>query len=77
MQFEVGSIGLIEKFVQRGLALGLVPARIAAGFKGIAAVPVCYAPVRHLYAIWSTTPTPAARAFVQLLEQNLAARASH
>lgn len=77
VQFEVGSIGLIEKFVQRGLALGLVPARIAAGFKGVAAVPVCDAPVRHLYAIWSTTPTPAARAFVQLLEQNLAVRASH
>lgn len=76
VQFEVGSIGLIEKFVQRGLALGLVPARIAAGFSGVVAVPVHDAPVRHLYAIWSTNPTPAARAFMQLLERSLAARAA-
>lgn len=70
VQFEVGNIRLVEKFVQRGLALGLVPARIAAGFSGVVTVPVCDAPVRHLYAIWSKSPTPAARAFVQLLVQS-------
>ena len=73
VQFEVGTIGLVERFVQRGLALGLVPARIAAGFEGVAVVPVCDAPMRHLYAIWSTSPTPAASAFIRLLEQGLAA----
>lgn len=75
VQFEVGNIRLVEKFVQRGLALGLVPARIASGFSGVVAVPVCDAPVRHLYAIWSKTPTPAARAFVQLLVQSRGAKA--
>ncbi|MFJ4373818.1 LysR family transcriptional regulator [Pseudomonas japonica] len=74
VQFEVGTTGLIEKFVQRGLALGLVAERIATGFERVAVLPVSDAPVRHLYAIWSKTPTPAASAFIQLLEGHLAAR---
>ncbi|MFD2641097.1 LysR family transcriptional regulator [Pseudomonas japonica] len=73
VQFEVGTTGLIEKFVQRGLALGLVAERIANGFERVAVLPVSDAPVRHLYAIWSKTPTPAASAFIQLLERQLAA----
>ena len=74
VQFEVGTTGLIEKFVQRGLALGLVAERIAAGFSGVTVRPVSDAPVRHLYAIWSKTPTPAASAFLQLLRNTLQAR---
>lgn len=73
VQFEVGSTALIEKFVQRGLAVGLVAERIAAGFSGVVVQPVWDAPVRHVYAIWSKTPTPAASAFLQLLEKTLAA----
>lgn len=76
VQFEVGTTSLIERFVQRGLAVGLVPARIAAGFQAVVALPVSDAPIRHLYAIWSKSPTPAASAFIQLLEQTLAARAA-
>lgn len=67
VQFEVGTIRLVEKFVQRGLASSLVPARIAEQFQGVVSVPVSDAPVRNLYAIWSKTPTPAARAFIELL----------
>lgn len=74
VQFEVGTTRLIEKFVQRGLALGLVAERIATGFERVAVLPVRDAPVRHLYAIWSKKPTPAASAFIQLLEKQLAAR---
>jgi DNA-binding transcriptional LysR family regulator len=71
VQFEVSDMQLVERFVQQRLAIGLVPAPIAAGFTGVVAVPVCDAPVRHLYAIWSNTPTPAATALVTLLEQTV------
>lgn len=74
VQFEVGTTHLIERFVQRGLALGLVAERIATAFQGVKVVPVSDAPVRHLYAIWSHTPTPAAHAFIHLLERHLVAR---
>ena len=74
VQFEVGTTNLIEKFVQRGLALGLVAERVAAGFQRVKVLPVSDAPVRHVYAIWSKTPTPAASAFIRLLERHLAAR---
>ncbi|MCY1462783.1 aminoethylphosphonate catabolism associated LysR family transcriptional regulator [compost metagenome] len=77
VQFEVTNIRLMEKFAKRGLAVGLVPARIARCFNGVVSVAVEDAPVRHVYAIWSTHPTPAAKAFVQLIEQRLAGRDSH
>ncbi len=76
VQFEVGSVMLVEKFVQRGLALGLVAAPIARGFKGVVALPVSDAPVRHVYAIWSNSPSPAAKAFLHVLERCLDARAN-
>ncbi|MFK0087751.1 LysR family transcriptional regulator [Pseudomonas sp. NPDC090755] len=74
VQFEVSNIRLVEKFVQRALAVGLVPARIASGFNEVATAAVRDAPRRHLYAIWSQHPTPAARAFVRMIEHSLAAR---
>lgn len=74
VQFEVTNIRLVEKFVQRELAIGLVPERIASGFSDVATVAVRDAPKRHLYAIWSSNPTPAARAFVDMIEQSLANR---
>ena len=60
-----------------GLALGLVAAPIARGFKGVVALPVSDAPVRHVYAIWSNSPSPAAKAFLQVLERCLDARANN
>ncbi|QBF27866.1 LysR family transcriptional regulator [Pseudomonas tructae] len=77
VQFEITNIRLVEKFAKRGLAIGLVPARIANSFNGVAVVALEDAPVRHVYAIWSRHPTPAARAFVQLVEQRLAGRDHH
>ncbi|MFP5428274.1 MAG: LysR family transcriptional regulator [Gammaproteobacteria bacterium] len=72
VQFEIGHIRLVEKFVQRGLAIGLVPERIANEFAGVSVARLDDAPVRHLYAVWSSSPTPAARAFLEVLEQSLA-----
>ncbi|CAI8867333.1 MULTISPECIES: LysR family transcriptional regulator [Pseudomonas] len=77
VQFEVTNIRLVEKFAKRGLAIGLVPARIANSFNGVMSVAIEDAPVRHVYAIWSMHPTPAARAFAQLIEQRLAVRDGH
>ncbi|MCP3752052.1 LysR family transcriptional regulator [Pseudomonas sp. SBB6] len=77
VQFEVTNIRLVEKFAKRGLAIGLVPARIANSFNGVISVAIEDAPVRYVYAIWSMHPTPAARAFVQLIEQRLAVRDAH
>ncbi|MFQ6575667.1 LysR family transcriptional regulator [Pseudomonas sp. UM16] len=74
VQFEVTNVRLVEKFVQRALAVGLVPARIASSFKDVAIAAIRDAPQRRLYAIWSKTPTPAARAFVHMIEQSLANR---
>ncbi|MFT0521061.1 LysR family transcriptional regulator [Pseudomonas faucium] len=71
VQFEIGHIRLVEKFVQRGMAVGLVPERSAQGIPGVAVARLADAPVRHLYAVWSNSPTPAARAFLGLLEQQL------
>ncbi|PAV70805.1 hypothetical protein WR25_25009 [Diploscapter pachys] len=73
VQFEIGHIRLVEKFVQRSMAVGLVPERIARGFTQVAMVPLVDAPVRHLYAVWSPSPTPAARAFLDVLEEKLLA----
>ncbi|MGC3895488.1 LysR family transcriptional regulator [Pseudomonas urmiensis] len=72
VQFEIGHIRLVEKFVQRGLAIGLVPERIANEFAGVGVARLDDAPVRHLYAVWSSSPTAAARAFLEVLEQSLA-----
>jgi len=72
VQFEAGNVMLVGEFVRRGLALGLVPKKIAEGFEGVVTLPVSDAPSRHLYAVWSHTPTPAAAAFLLLLEQALA-----
>ncbi len=64
VQFEVDSMDLVEKFVRRGLAIGLVPAKIAEGLREMVAIPVSDAPRRRVYALWSTSPTPAAEAFI-------------
>ncbi|KQN53367.1 LysR family transcriptional regulator [Pseudomonas sp. Leaf48] len=64
VQFEVDSMDLVKKFVRRGLAIGLVPATIAQGLREMVAIPVSDAPGRCVYALWSTSPTPAAEAFM-------------
>lgn len=64
VQFEVESMDLLKKFVRRGLAIGLVPSKVAQSMRGLVAISVSDAPTRHVYALWSTSPTPAAEAFI-------------
>ncbi len=73
--FEINHMSLIERFVQQGLAVGIVPVAIAAGFTGVACVAIQDAPVRRVHAVWSRLPTPAARAFMQELLQHVAPQA--
>lgn len=72
VRFETSHMQLLERFVRRGLAVGLVPRSLAATFAGLASVPVSDAPQRDVYAIWSPLPTPAAREFLRVLEEALA-----
>lgn len=71
VQFEVTTMDLVAKFVRRGLAVGLVPAKMAEGFRGVISIPVSDAPKRRLYVVWSTTATPAALAFIDSVMQAL------
>ncbi|OCR25646.1 LysR family transcriptional regulator [Pseudomonas syringae] len=64
VQFEVESMDLLKKFIRRGLAIGLVPSKVAQSMRGLMAISVSDAPTRHVYALWSTSPTPAAEAFI-------------
>ncbi|WP_462382752.1 LysR substrate-binding domain-containing protein [Pseudomonas sp. Marseille-QA0892] len=59
VRFETTNMQLLERFVRRGLAVGLVPRSIVDNFQGIASVPVSDAPTRNVYAIWPNSPTPA------------------
>lgn len=72
VRFETGNMQLLERFVRRGLAIGLVPQSIASTFAGLARVPVSDAPQRNVHAIWSPLPTPATREFLKVLEEALA-----
>ncbi len=65
-------MALVERFVQQGLAVGIVPQAIAAGFSGVACVAIQGAPTRRVHAVWSNLPTPAARAFMEELLQHVA-----
>jgi len=72
VRFETSNMQLLERFVRRGLAIGLVPHSIAATLAGLASVPVSDAPQRNVHAIWSPLPTPATREFLRVLEEALA-----
>ena len=76
VQFEVTTMDLVERFVRRGLAVGLIPAKIAEDFHDVISIPVSDAPKRRLYVLWSTTPTPAAQAFIDCALQGFQSRAS-
>ncbi|OVZ64915.1 LysR family transcriptional regulator [Pigmentiphaga sp. NML080357] len=70
VNFEVDHIDLLRQIVRKGLALGLVPSSLAAQAGGLPSVPITDAPRRRVYAIWSSTPSPAAAAFLALLESH-------
>lgn len=68
--FEADTMALLEQLVGRGLGLGLVPAATAARMSGVRSVPTTGVPARTVQALWRTSsPSPAARAFLQLLRE--------
>lgn len=69
VSFEVNHVELIARFVAQGLAAGLVPASVSTSLSGVACVAVRDAPKRVLYAVWPRSPTPAALAFIALLQE--------
>ena len=71
VRFEVNHLDLIAQFVARGLAAALVPEFVAAKLHGVVPVAVRDAPKRVLYAAWPKAPSPAAKAFIALLREQL------
>jgi DNA-binding transcriptional LysR family regulator len=71
VRFETTNMQLLEQFVRRGLAVGLVPQSIVASFSNVISVPVCDAPTRNVYAIWPKNPTPATRELLSDVENAL------
>ncbi|WP_306319048.1 MULTISPECIES: LysR family transcriptional regulator [unclassified Streptomyces] len=69
--FEADTMALLEQLVTRGLGLGLVSAATAARMPGVTAVPTTGVPPRTVRALWrASAPSPAARAFLQLLDEH-------
>lgn len=71
VQFEVSNMGYIERFVQSGLGIALVPSSTAQSFSGVAVIPVQGAPRRRVYAIWQNVASPAAQAFLREVDARL------
>ncbi|AOY00773.1 LysR substrate-binding domain-containing protein [Jeongeupia sp. USM3] len=67
VHFEIDHVGLLERIVRQGLAVGMMPAGSVTSLDGIVAVPVSDAPTRCVYCVWARRPTPAAQAFVELV----------
>ena len=72
--FEVGHVEFMARLVQRGLALGMVPASVAAqvtAHYGLQTLPIVDAPARRVDMVWSLAPSPAAMAFVEAARASL------
>ncbi len=68
IRFEVNHLALIVQFVASGMAVGLVPESMADAQPGVVAIGIEDAPVRVLHAVWPKLASPAASAFVALLQ---------
>ncbi|MCO1654756.1 LysR family transcriptional regulator [Pseudonocardia humida] len=67
--FEVPTADLVARIVGRGLAVALLPAAFARDRDGLATMPVVDGPGRVEFVVWSDfNPTPATRAFLDVLE---------
>ncbi|WP_368396719.1 LysR family transcriptional regulator [Streptomyces sclerotialus] len=70
--FEADTMALLEELVGRGLGIGLVPAAAATRMPQVSAVTVTDVAPRTVGAVWkASTATPAARAFLQLLQHHM------
>ncbi|MFD7922166.1 LysR family transcriptional regulator [Streptomyces sp. NPDC059740] len=73
--FEADTTALLGQLVGRGLGVGVVSAATAARMPKVRAVPLAGAPPRVVQAVWASSgASPAARAFLRLLEEATADR---
>ncbi|VCU68433.1 HTH-type transcriptional regulator GltC [Pigmentiphaga humi] len=76
VSFEVDHIDLMLQIVGKGLAVGMVPRSLARHHAGgLSTRPVADAPRRRVHAVWSRSPSPAAAAFLELLDERMDAGA--
>ena len=69
--FEVNHADMLVSLVGSGCAVGMVPALAAAQHAGLIALPVVNGPRRRVYLACHDSPTPAAAAFLALVEHFL------
>lgn len=68
--FEVMASDLMIDLVRQNLAVVLLPSRYAPGTGDLVSIPIADGPTRAEYLAWSDfNPSPAARAFLDILEQ--------
>ncbi|KAB7771036.1 LysR family transcriptional regulator [Xanthomonas maliensis] len=72
LQYEVTHADLVRELVAAGLGVGIVPQTMAAAMGGVTAVALKERFRFLTYAVWRADPTPAARAFVALLQARTA-----
>ncbi|WP_017627612.1 LysR family transcriptional regulator [Nocardiopsis chromatogenes] len=70
--FEVSGADMMVRLVREGVGVGMLPEPFVPGLEGLAAVAVSDAPVRAERLVWGPMPpSPAAAAFLSLLEESL------
>lgn len=67
--FEVMATDLMIDLVRQNLAVVLLPSRYAPGARDLVSIPITDGPTRAEYLAWSNfNPSPAARAFLDIIE---------
>jgi len=61
----------LEALVRQNVGIALVPLATATHYPGLVTIPVQAAPRRRVYFAWGRHPTPAALAFLGLVQQAL------
>ncbi|MET8161957.1 LysR family transcriptional regulator [Sphaerisporangium sp. NPDC005289] len=67
--FEVSSADFMVELVRQGLGVGMLPAAYASRFPDLRLIRLRDAPTRMEHLIWDNRPSPAATAFLELIQQ--------
>ncbi|MFC7384526.1 LysR family transcriptional regulator [Sphaerisporangium rhizosphaerae] len=67
--FEVSSADFMVELVGQGLGVGMLPAAYASRFPDLRLIRLRDAPTRMEHLIWDNRPSPAATAFLELIQQ--------
>ncbi|WP_137939852.1 LysR substrate-binding domain-containing protein [Chitinivorax sp. B] len=68
VSFEISHVDLMYRIIRRGLAVGLMPEKVAAGYTDLVSIRLRDEARRRLYCAWSHTPSAPARAFLSLIQ---------